>query len=101
MAITFKTSVGADVVMLDANARQVLDIIGKNMARGVITAAEAPGCVALLKSAIAARGEEPIPNARGEPERAGTFVSLKARVWPFIEMLEKAHAKGSDILWGV
>ena len=87
--------------MLDANARQVLDIIGKEMARGVITSAEAPQCIALLKAAIAARGEEPIPDARAQPERSGTFVSLKARVWPFIEMLEKSRAKGSDILWGV
>ena len=101
MAITFKTRIGADVVMLDANARQVLDVIGKPMARGVITAAEAPQCIARLKAAIAAQGEEPIPDARAEPERASTFVALKARFWPFIEMLEKSRDKGCDILWGV
>ena len=101
MAITFKTRIGADVVMLDANARQVLGIIGKDAARGVITAAEAPECIARLKAAIAAQVEEPIPDARAEPERASTFVSLKARLWPFIEMLEKSRANGSDILWGV
>ena len=101
MAITFRTRVGADVVMLDVTARQVLEIIGKEMTRGVITAAEAPQCIARLKSAIDARGEEPIPDARDEPERARAFVPLKARLWPFIEMLEASRAKGSDILWGI
>ena len=102
MALTFTCKVAASITMLDANANQVLELIGKQRGeRGVITPDQAPACIAKLKAAIAAHGEEPIPHEREEPERAATFVSLKARLWPFIDMLERAHAKGADILWGV
>ena len=102
MALTFTSKVSASITMLDANANQVLVIIGKERGeRGIITAAEAPACIGKLKAAIAAQGEEPIPFEREEPERAARFVSLKARLWPFIDMLERAHAKGADVLWGV
>ena len=102
MALTFKSPSGPDITMLDANAKQVLELIGKEISlRGVITAAEAPACIAKLKAAIGVQGEEAIPYERSEPERAATFVSLKARLWPFIDMLERAHAKGTDVLWGV
>ncbi len=102
MALTFTSKVSASITMLDANANQVLEIIGKERGeRGIITAAEAPACIGKLKAAIAAHGEEPIPFEREEPERAARFVSLKARLWPFIDMLERAHAKGADVLWGV
>lgn len=102
MALTFTSKVSASITMLDANANQVLEIIGKERGeRGVITAGEAPGCIGKLKAAIAAHGEEPIPFEREEPERAARFVSLKARLWPLIDMLERAHAKGAAVLWGV
>ncbi len=102
MALTFTSKVSASITMLDANANQVLEIIGKERGeRGIITTAEAPACIGKLKAAIAAQGEEPIPFEREEPERAARFVSLKARLWPFIDMLERAHAKGADVLWGV
>ena len=102
MAITFKTRASGDVTMLDANAKQVLQIIGKEFgARGVITAVEAPQAIALLKAAIAAPGGERGPDEEAEPVAAREHVPLKTRVWPFIEMLERAEAGSKDILWGV
>ena len=102
MALTFTSRGGADVTMLDANARQVLELLGKEMGvRGVITAAEAPACIAKLNAAIGMQGGEVPPDERAEPERAAAFVSLKARLWPFIELLEHAHKSGKDVLWGV
>ena len=101
MAITFKTKACGDVTMLDANARQVLGIIGKEFGvRGVITAAEAPQAVALLRSAIAADAGA-TPDEDAEPEAARAYVPLWTRAQPFIEMLIQADARGSDILWGV
>ncbi len=45
MAITFKSKM-QDVTMLDAHAKQVLEIIGKDFgARGVISAGEAGAAV--------------------------------------------------------
>ncbi len=102
MAITFKTRASGDLTMLDANARQVLEIIGKEFGmRGVITAAEAPQAIALLQAAIAAQGGERGPDEEAEPVAARNYVPLKTRVWPFIEMLERAQADSKDILWGV
>ena len=102
MAITFKTRASGDLTMLDANARQVLEIIGKEFGvRGVITAAEAPQAIALLQAAIAAQGGERGPDEEAEPVAARNYVALKTRVWPFIEMLERAQADSKDILWGV
>ena len=101
MAITFKTKACGDVTMLDANARHVLGIIGKEFGvRGVITAAEARQAVALLRSAIAADAGA-APDEDAEPEAARAYVPLKTRVQPFVEMLERSGERGSDILWGV
>ena len=101
MAITFKTKACGDVTMLDANARQVLGIIGKEFGvRGVITGAEAPQAVARLQAAISADGSS-APDEDAEPEAARAYVPLKTRAQPFIEMLTQANARGSDILWGV
>lgn len=101
MAITFKTKACGDVTMLDANARHVLGIIGKEFGvRGVITAAEAPQALALLRSAIAADAGA-APDEDAEPEAARAYVPLRTRAQPFIEMLIQADARGSDILWGV
>lgn len=102
MALTFTSKAAAGITMLDANANQVLEIIGKERGeRGIITAAEAPACIEKLQAAIAAHSEETAPSEREEPERAARFVALKTRLWPLIEMLERAHAKDADVLWGV
>ena len=102
MALTFKTRASGDVIMLDANAKQVLEIIGKEFGvRGVITVTEAPQAIAALKAAIAAQGEERGPDEEAEPVVARNHVPLKTRVWPFIEMLERAQAEAKDVLWGV
>ena len=102
MAITFKTPASGNVTMLDANAKQVLEIIGKQFGvRGVITAVEAPRAIAALKAAIAAQGDERGPDEEAEPVAARNYVPLKTRVWPFIEMLERAQADAKDVLWGV
>ena len=108
MTITFKTgaSVG-NVVMLDATARRILEIVGKEMGlRGVITAAEAPLAVKRLRDAIEASRREtdssPVANDDDAATTAGRdTVPLATRAFPIIEMLERAHAAGKDILWGV
>lgn len=102
MALTFTCKACASITMLDANANHVLELIGKQRgARGVITAEEAPACIEKLKAAITAHAAEPPPCERQEPERAAAFVPLKARLGPFIEMLERADAGGAAVLWGV
>jgi len=101
MAITFKTKACGDVTMLDADVKQVLGLIGKEMGvRGVITAHEASLAAQRLRAAIAADGSG-APDEEADPEAARAYVPLKTRAQPFIEMLDAAHQHGSDILWGV
>jgi Domain of unknown function (DUF1840) len=102
MAVTFKTRACGEVTMLDANAKQVLALIGKEFGvRGVITAAEAPAALAKLAAAVAAQGGGRGPDEASDPDAARAYVPLKTRLAPFVEMLERAHAGSRDILWGV
>lgn len=102
MALTFKTKAAGDITMLDAHARQLLDLIGKEWAvRGVITPEEVPALMARLQTAIAAAGTDAGPDEECEPEAARNHVSLKTRMQPFLEMLRKAGQANTPILWGV
>ena len=52
--IRFSSPTSGDVQMLDAHARQLLDVIGKSAGeRGVISSGEIPGALSALRSAIA------------------------------------------------
>lgn len=104
MAITFTTKAAGDVTMLDANAKQVLDLIGKDFGtRGVITAAEAGAAAAKLRGAGEQASEKKLkPEDEAKAEAGGAdVVPLHTRVRPFIDMLEAAAQQNKDILWGV
>ena len=53
MLVTFKSKAAAEVVMYKEHARPLLELIGKDVQRGVITAAEAANAVAKLEVVIA------------------------------------------------
>ncbi|MFN0163781.1 MAG: DUF1840 domain-containing protein [Burkholderiales bacterium] len=102
MAITFTCKASADVTMLDTHALSLFAILERDLApRGVITAAQAPLALRRIQAAIDARGSEKAPEASEDPDAARDFVPLATRLWPFMEMLERAGNKGADILWGV
>jgi hypothetical protein len=103
MAVTFTTKASGDVTMLDAHAKQVLDLIGKDFGtRGVITAAEASAAAAKLRSAGGNSGGRMNVDQEKQAEDAGAdTVPLSTRVQPFVEMLEASAKQGKDILWGV
>lgn len=102
MAITFTCKASADVTMLDAHVQSLFAILERDLApRGVITAAQAPLALRRIRAALDARGKESEPDAALEPDAARDFVPLATRLWPFMQMLERAGAQGADILWGV
>ena len=45
MLITFRSKASPDVMMYKEHAKRILDLLGKDADRGVITAAEAPNAV--------------------------------------------------------
>ncbi|MDR3479401.1 MAG: DUF1840 domain-containing protein [Burkholderiaceae bacterium] len=114
MLVTFKSKAAAEVVMYKEHARPLLELIGKDVQRGVITAAEAANAVAKLEVVIAESKVHPTTEEvkrdvvahPGELDddhdhEASQYVSFATRAYPLLEMLRAAQKDGYDVLWGV
>jgi len=114
MLVTFKSKAAAEVVMYKEHARPLLELIGKDVQRGVITAAEAANAVAKLEVVIAESKVHPttedvkrdLAAHRGDADddhdhEASQYVSFATRAYPLLEMLRAAQKDGYDVLWGV
>lgn len=106
MLYTFKSPATANLVMLEKNGAQMLTIIGKELSpQGIITVAQIPDAMAALDAEVDAQEEA----ARGEPQDGGLpeseeqvdHVTLRQRVAPFIEMLQRSEDAGEAVVWGV
>lgn len=113
MLITFKSKAAPNILMYEKDAKRMLDLLGKDTKRGVITKAEAAEAIEKLQSEIAltAQNEQEAKTANTN-EQPGGFgdekeheqthrVSFATRVYPFLEMLRAAQKNGCDVLWGV
>ena len=114
MLVTFKSKAAAEVVMYEAHAKPLLDLLNKDVKRGVITAAETAHAVARLEETI---GESKIHPTTEEVKRdvvahhsevgddhdheSSQYVSFATRAYPLLEMLRAAQRGGHDVLWGV
>jgi hypothetical protein len=114
MLITFKSKAAAEVLMYEEHAKRILDLLHKDLKRGVITAAETSHAIQLLESEIveskahiaseavqrdvvAHHSEQGDDNEHEQPEP----VSFSSRAYPLLEMLRAARAEHADVLWGV
>lgn len=114
MLVTFKSKAAADVLMDAAHARPILDLLHKDIERGIITAAESGDAIALLEQqiglsraqeavAVLERDDQARHDADGDDaahDRTGP-VTFAARAYPLLEMLYRAKKGNCDILWGV
>ncbi|MDB5906196.1 MAG: hypothetical protein JWP34_310 [Massilia sp.] len=114
MLITFTSKAAAEVTMYKEHAKRILDLLGKDVNRGVITAAEAPKAVEVLEKEIA---ETRMHHASDDVKRdvnahhgevgddsdheGMEVVSFATRAYPLLEMLRAARNEGRDVLWGV
>lgn len=100
--------------MYKEHAKRILDLLGKDVNRGVITAAEAPHAVATLEKEIAesrlhAASEDVKRDVEAHHGEQGDdtdhegmeIVSFATRAYPLLEMMRAAKAGGHDVLWGV
>jgi len=114
MLVTFKSKAAADVVMYEAHAKPILDLLHKDIKRGVITAAESGSAVAALEKQIDSSKSHEIAealerdvhlhhNANGDDHGHEKIeaVTFSARAFPLLDMLREAHKGNYDILWGV
>jgi hypothetical protein len=106
MLYRFKSQASADVVMLEVNARQLLDIIGKSAsASGVVTVDQMPGAISALEAAVAREAQNGKHNHdahAAEDHDAGAeaqHVGLHQRATPLLHMLKESLGEKKDIVW--
>ncbi len=100
--------------MYKEHAKRILDLIGKDVNRGVITVAESPRAVEILEKEIAesrlhAVSEDVRRDVEAHHNDAGDdpdheemeVVSFSTRAYPLLEMLRAAKAGSHDVVWGV
>ena len=98
MLYKFKSKDAGDVIMLEANGRRILEIIGKNAGpKGIILPEQMPAAIAALEAAVALEqsGEEEAGNVPGDG------LGLHQRALPFIDMLRRNHKSSHEVVWGV
>ena len=97
MLYKFKSKTAGDVIMLEANGRKLLEIIGKEAGpKGIILPEQMPAAIAALEAAIALEDS-------GEEETGavpGDGLGLRQRAVPFIDMLQRNRSAGTDVVWG-
>ena len=103
MLFKFKSKNMADVIMVQATGQQMLEIIGKDAGpTGIIQTADMPNAIAALQAAIA--NDEKMARAAqesGEGPSLDEAPGLRQRAVPFIDMLRRCAADGTDVVWGV
>ncbi len=114
MLITFTSKAAAEVMMYKDHAKRILDLLNKDVERGVITAAETEKAVKVLEGEIAEsrlhgiteeveRDVHAHHNDKGDDAEHEEIqvVTFPTRAYPLLEMLRAAKAGGHDVLWGV
>jgi hypothetical protein len=114
MLVTFKSKAAADVVMYESHAKPILDLLNKDIKRGVITAAESTDAIALLEKQVdnskahdaaeaLERDVHKHHNANGDDTGHEKIepVTFSARAYPLLDMLRAAKKGNYDVLWGV
>ncbi|KAB2970420.1 DUF1840 domain-containing protein [Zoogloea sp.] len=106
MLIIFKSAASGDVITFEKNARQILEVLGKdrNDAKGIVTVEQLPGAIEHLRQAIAedlATCSAPPDEAPQSSSPGGEGVSFHQRATPMLELLERSLADGVPVTWGV
>jgi len=111
MLYKFKSKNAADVIMLQANAQHVLQIIGKHRAadpsvKGILLPEQMAPALDALQAAI--QQEETVRQAalaqalaEHLPTPRFAEVSLRQRALPFMEMMRYCSKASEPITWGV
>lgn len=98
MLYKFKSKDYGDVIMLELNGRRVLEIIGKDAGpKGIILPEQMPAAIEALQAAIVE--EERVEKEAGVVQGDGP--GLRQRALPFIELLQRNHRAGHEVVWGV
>lgn len=105
MLITFKSKAAADIIMYKEHAQRILDLLGKEVDRGIIVRADMKKAIAIIEAAIAESRSHPISQQKQADEESdhdpADDVSFSSRAYPLLEMLRAASEQDQDVVWGV
>lgn len=107
MSYKFTSKSTGDLIMLEADGRRLLEIIGKDAARkGIILPDEMDAAVQALEQAVDSEKADHCrlsDRAQAERETEPGFdeVSLRQRAVPFMDMLRRCGQDRTEIVWGV
>lgn len=102
MIYKFKSKASGDVIMLGPNGDQMLRILGRDAApKGIVEVAHMAAAIAALRAAVAADEAPPEVDEQDEEAAARGGITLRQRLWPVIDLLERSLAAGEPVVWGV
>ena len=115
MIYKFKSKASGDVIMLQRNGDQMLRLIGREpAAQGIIEVEHMAAAISALRAALvadeaSAKGGKGAQGAQGDAADPGDddeaqgrgSVTLRQRLWPVIDLLERSLAAGEPVVWGV
>lgn len=116
MLITFTSKASADVLMYEDHARPILNLLHKDLKRGVITAGETAAAVSALEAEIERSKSEPVDEETSQLDKSANAADLSldeqedqrlqsvrfsTRAYPLLEMLRAAQEAGKDVMWGI
>jgi hypothetical protein len=105
MIYKFKSKSAGDLIMLKLSGDQVLRVIGKAAAKGIIEPTAMPAAIMAIEEAIAQeesqrRKADAQAVAEGRTPSRADGVTLRQRTWPFLDMLKHANGENATIVWG-
>lgn len=104
MIYKFKSKATGDLILLGPNGDQLLRLLGREpAAKGILEPADMADARQRLQAALA-QAEADAARATedgGDDEQARQAVGLRQRLWPVLQMIERAQAADEAIVWGV
>ncbi len=115
MLFKFKSQVTSDLIMLEADARRLLQImLGHDPDKGIILVKDLPAAIAklestvaqdesarLLRSQAAQKASMPTDRMQNDTVEVLDAVRLAQRASPMLKLLKHCVADPSDVVWGV
>lgn len=107
MLYKFKCKATGELIMLGPQGDQLLRLLGREpSAQGIVEPEVMVDARERLQAAIAEAEAQPqeAPGGDDDPAdeaRARRAIGLRQRLWPMLQMLERAQAAGEPIVWGV
>lgn len=107
MIFTFRSKATGELIMLGQHAVPLLEAAGKSaetlqQARGVFTPEQLASAIAGIERAV--RGAQDPQFDEDDPVQAAKaqqYVGLRQRAHPLLDMLGKAAAKQTEVMWEV